>query len=180
MGKSTSFDQFNTWTYDLAQGDNGVWESQDDIPFSANHIMYVRAYDDTGLERFYVMGGQQGEDEHYGNTELMYEFVPSKPKGINQQWIQRASMDLKRGHSSSATRAYGCGLIMVAGTTNQPTGKIDRIDYYDIPSNSWTKIGNLGNNVNTAICVIYKDPSGQEWLWCTSPYGLYKKQKISL
>ena len=178
VGKSTSIDFFDTWTYNLAQGDNGVWVSQDNIPFGGNHIMYTRANDSKGMERFYVMGGQKGEDERYGNIDLMYEFVPSKPKGTNQQWVQRASMALKRGHSSSSTRPYGCGLIMVAGTTDRPTGKIDSIDYYDIPSDTWTQIGNLGSFVNTAICVIYADPLGQDWLWCTSPYGLYKKHMI--
>jgi hypothetical protein len=126
VGSSPSIDYFNTWTYNLSQGDAGVWVSQDDIPFSGNHIMYTRAYDNTGTERFYVMGGQEGEDEKNGNIDLMYEFVPSKPKGTNQQWIQRASMALKRGHASSSTRAYGCGLIVVAGTTNQPTNRKDR------------------------------------------------------
>jgi hypothetical protein len=179
-GKSASIDYFNTWTYDLAQGDAGVWVSQDDIPFSGNHIMYTRASDEMGMERFYVMGGQMAEDEKYGNIDLMYEFVPSMPKGKNQQWIQRASMAMKRGHASASTRAYGCGLIMLGGTTNRPIGKIDSIDYYDIPSNTWTKIGNLGEAENTPVCDIYADPDGKDWIWCTSPRSLYRQQKISI
>ena len=164
----------------MAQGDTGVWVSQDDIPFSGNHIMYARARDETGMERFYVMGGQMGEDERYGNIDLMYEFIPSMPKGTNQQWIQRASMALKRGHANGSTLAYGCGLIMLAGTTNRPTGKIDRIDYYDIPSNTWTQIGNLGEAENTPVCDIYTDPAGKDWVWCTSPRGMYRQQRISI
>ena len=179
-GDSHSVDYFDTWTYDLAQGDNGEWVSQDNCPFSGNHIMFTRAYDADGLERFYVMGGQQGEDERYGNIDKIYEFVPSKPKGSNQQWIQRANMLVKRGHANSSTRAYGCGLIMVSGTTNRPTGKIDSIHYYDIPTDAWSEIGHLGDAVNTPVCDIYKDPSGQDWVWCTSPRSMYRKQKISI
>lgn len=180
LGDSKSIDYFDTWTYNLAQGDHGVWARQDDIPYSGNHIMYARAYDAEGLERFFVMGGQEGENERNGNIDKMFEFVPSKAKGTEQQWIQRASMAIKRGHANASTRAYGCGLIMVAGTTNKPTGKIDRIDYYDIPSNTWTQIGNLGEPENTPVCDIYKDPMGQDWLWCTSPRDMYRKQKISI
>ena len=177
-GKSTSIDYFDTWTYRLAQGDNGVWVSQDDIPFSGNHIMYTRAYDGQGLERFFVMGGQEGEDERYGNLDTMYEFFPAKRQG--KQWVQRANMLIPRGHANSSTRAYGCGLILVSGTTNLPTGKIDSIHYYDIPTDTWQEIGSLGEKHNTPVCDIYADPSGQDWVWCTSPRGLYRQQKISI
>ena len=179
-GITHAVDCWNTWTYSLDQGDNGLWVSQDDIPFSGNHVMYTRAHDATGLERFYVMGGQTGEDEKFGNIKTMYEFVPSKPKGSNQQWLQRANMLVERGHASSSTRAYGCGLIMVSGTTNKPTGKIASIHYYDIPTDNWFDIGSLGVAQNTPVCDIYQDPSGQEWVWCTSPKNVYRKRKIIL
>ena len=142
--------------------------------------MYTRAYDAKGFEHFYVMGGQKGEDERYGNVKTMYEFVPSNRKGRKQQWIRRADMMIERGHANASTRPYGCGLIMVSGTTNRPVGKIDSIHYYDIPSNTWSDIGSLGEAHNTPVCDIYTDTSGQDWLWCTSPRGTYRKQKISL
>ena len=179
-GDSHSIDYVDTWTYNLTQGDRGEWVSQDDIPFTGNHIMYTRAYDENSLERFYVMGGQLGENERYANIDLMYEFVPSKPKGSNQQWIQRSNMLIKRGHANASTRSYGCGLIVVGGTTNRPTGKIDSIHYYDIPTNTWSEIGHLGEFQNTPVCDIYTDPLGQDWVWCTSPRKLYRKQKISI
>jgi len=67
------------------------------------------------------MGGQIGEDERSGNQDLMYEFIPTNPRG--KQWARRANMLVKRGHANEGTRPYGCGLIMISGTTDRPTGK---------------------------------------------------------
>jgi hypothetical protein len=49
-------------------------------------------------------------------------------------------MPFPHGHASSSTIAVSCSFIMVGGITNG-TGKTKEIMYYDIPSNTWTKVG---------------------------------------
>jgi hypothetical protein len=138
--------------------------------------MYSKGIDQNNKERYFIMGGQKGEDERYGNQKLMYEFIPDAPSG--KQWIRRADLLIERGHANASTRPYGCGIIMIAGTTNQPTGKIGSIHYYDIPSDTWTEIDNLGSDSNTPVCDIYTDSGRQDWVWCTSPRGLYRKKRL--
>jgi uncharacterized membrane protein len=62
-------------------------------------------------------------------------------------------MPFPRGHASSSTTAVSCGFIMVGGITNG-TGKTKDIMYYDIPSNTWTKVGENWFGVNTPVCAI--------------------------
>jgi len=83
-----------------------------------------------------------------------------------------------RGHASSSTLAYGCGLLIMAGSTNE-FGKTSDISYYSIPDNEWTKLGDLPASPNTPVCVVYTDPSSVDWLHCESPDGFSHKIMIS-
>jgi len=66
---------------------------------------------------------------------------------------------------------------MIAGSSNVEH-KQGSIHYFDYPSNKWYNIGDLNDNTNTPVCDIYTDKIGQDWVWCETPRGLSKKQKI--
>jgi hypothetical protein len=136
----------HTWMYVL--GSSAGWVRKTDIPFLSNHMSYVSAVDHLGRERLYFLGGQMAEDESDGNIDDNYEYDP-----INDTWIERARMPFARGHASSSTQAISCGYIVVAGTRNG-TGRTRDISYYDIPTDTWTKIGDLDAAINTPVCDI--------------------------
>jgi hypothetical protein len=125
------------------------WILKSDLPYASNHLSYVTATDDRGTERHYILGGQMGKDEANGNVADNYEW-----DAINEVWIKRQDIPFGRGHSSSSTRAISCGFIIVSGTRNG-TGITRDLSYYDIPSNNWTKIGDMWTGVNTPVCGIY-------------------------
>ena len=172
-GKGSAVDQNEAWQYDLGQGSNGVWVALPDIPYFANHISYATVYDQTGQEHHYFLGGQAGQNQNSGNFDLVYEYSL-----VSSTWIQRMRSDLPRGHASSSTFAYGCGLIVIGGNTNN--GKTGDISYYDVPSDAWTSIGNLGSTPNTPVCVVYTDLNDDDWIHCESPRGLSKRCKITI
>ena len=87
-------------------------------------------------------------------------------------------MPFTRGHASSSTRAMGCGFIIAGGSTNE-NGKTKDISFYDITTDTWTKIGELPNAINTPVCDIGVDG----YLYCESgwPNGTFShKRKIYL
>jgi Kelch motif len=142
-------DHPDTWKYSFANPGAG-WVKQTDLPLLANHLSSVTAKDGSGKEHHYWMGGQSGGNECCGNHAEVYEYVPDAQGG---QWIPRKFMPLTRGHAASSTKAIGCGFIIAGGTTNV-LGKITDVSYYDIPSDTWTKIGDLPKAKNTPVCAI--------------------------
>jgi hypothetical protein len=140
-------DHSNTWLLSLSNPAAG-WVGKAPMPFLANHMSSVTAKDATGKERHYFTGGQKGEDEHDGNQAEHFEY-----DAVNDQWFARKFMTLPRSHAASSTRAIGCGFIMVAGCTNGGL-KISDISYYDVPTDTWTKIGDLSSAINTPVCDI--------------------------
>ena len=147
-------DHRDTWKYSFGNPSAG-WVKQADLPLLSNHLSYVTVTDDTGKERHYWMGGQSLGNEAIGNHAEVYEYDVQ-----NNVWIQRASMPIPRGHASGSTRAIGCGFIIAGGTSNG-TGKTTDVSHYDIPSDTWTKIGDLPNAINTPVCDIKAGT-----LWC--------------
>jgi N-acetylneuraminic acid mutarotase len=145
--RPNTIDRPDTWMYSLANPSVG-WVKKADIPLLSNHLSYVTAKDATGKERHYWMGGQASGNEVNGNRAEVYEYDAEK-----NIWIQRASMLIPRGHASASTRAIGCGFIIIGGTTNG-TGKTTDVSYYDIPSDTWTKIGDLPSADNCLVCDI--------------------------
>jgi hypothetical protein len=111
IGNAHADEYNNTWSYDLSQGTAGVWVAKDAIPHSSNHISYATTRDANGLERHYFFGGQIGENEYAGNVKTVYEYV----HGPSPNWIRRQDMLLTRGHASSSSRPYGCGIIVIGG-----------------------------------------------------------------
>jgi len=170
-GKADADDQNDTWVYSLSNPGAG-WQKKADIPYHANHMSFVTARDETGKERHFFVGGQVDENEWSGNVKDNYEWDAQEEK-----WIKRADMPFTRGHSSESTRAIACGYIIAAGSTNE-FGKTKDISYYDIPSNTWTTIGEMPAAINTPVCDI-----AGGYLHCESGYskGFFSyKRKITV
>ena len=53
------------------------------------------------------------------------------------------------------------GYITAGGSSNSEGGHFADISYYDIPSDTWTKIGDLPEALNTPVCDMYDG-----WLYC--------------
>ena len=90
-------------------------------------------------------GGQCAQNEKTGNQPDNVELDYDK-----KVWIRRANITNARGHASSSTVPYGCGFIMAGGAMNNGNHTSD-ISYYNIETNSWTKIGDLVYEINTPI-----------------------------
>jgi hypothetical protein len=144
-GRPTSVNQPQTWMYEF---DNPGWKAMSDINFLSNHMSYVSTKDATGKTRHYFAGGQTGENEVSGNVADNYEW-----DAMAERWIERRDMPFTRGHASSSTTAVPCGYIIAGGATNE-FGKTNDVSFYDINSNSWTKIGELPMSLNTPVCAI--------------------------
>jgi N-acetylneuraminic acid mutarotase len=157
QGTQDTIDPPTTWMYDFDNKSAG-WLQKQDIPYVGNHISFVTAYDGNGKERHYFAGGQIGGDEWTGNLDNNVEWDAE-----NEKWIERKPMPSTKGHAASSTRAIGCGYIMVGGSSNSRRGETDDISYYDIPSDTWIKIGTLPKKMNTPVCDIYDG-----WLYCES------------
>jgi hypothetical protein len=145
-GNPNAVDYTDAWIYEL--NNPGKWNTLTSIPFKANHMSYVSTRDSSGKARLYFVGGQIGENEGSGNVKSNYEFDAGK-----LQWIKRKDMPFTRGHASSSTNAVPCGYIIAGGSTNE-FGKTNDVSFYDIASDSWTKIGTLPSAVNTPVCDI--------------------------
>jgi N-acetylneuraminic acid mutarotase len=146
-------DYNNSWLLPLNSNDgiNSTWTAKPSLPFLANHMSYVSAKDDRGVERYFALGGQRGGDEANGNRDDLYEY-----NAMNETWIQRRKMPIARGHSGSATMAVSCGFIIAGGAVNSGSSSQKQttdVSYYDIPSNTWSHVGNLTQGVRT-ICGI--------------------------
>lgn len=88
-------------------------------------------------------------------------------------------MLVERGHASSSTIPYGCGFLIMAGSTN--SGKTNSIHYYNIETDVWYDIGNLPAKKNTPVCVIYPDANGgDDWLLCESPKSFSETIQIKM
>jgi N-acetylneuraminic acid mutarotase len=168
-------DRDSTWELDL---DNQLagWVNRAPTQYKGNHISHVTAYYE-GRPRYYYLGGQLEQNEANGNQNDVMEWDQA-----SKSWIRRANMLMGRGHASSSTLAYGCGFIIIAGAINGGD-KTSDISYYAIDTDSWTKIGDLPENINTPVCDIVRNLSGSDWVYCqTGPIsGTFAyKSKISL
>ena len=171
-GNPDAVDYRHTWKLDLGNKGAG-WIAKTDIPFDSNHMSYVTTMDETLTERHFFVGGQVGENENTGNIKDNYEYDVG-----SDTWIKMRNMPYTRGHASSSTRAIGCGFLIAGGSTNE-FGKTKGVYYYSIPDNSWTKIGELPNAINTPVCDI--SPDG--YFYCESGWanGIFSyRRKITV
>jgi Galactose oxidase, central domain len=146
-GLPDAVDEPDTWMMNLNDA-VPVWTEQPDLPYLSNHMSYTSAVDDFGTVRYYFVAGQIGENEATGNVNDHYEWDIA-----TQDWLERAPMPFTRGHASSSTRGIGCGYLLAGGTTNE-YGMTKDIHYYDIPTDSWHKVGNLPAALHTPVCDI--------------------------
>jgi len=159
-------DYQHTWKLNLGNIGAG-WQTMTDIPYLANHMSYVTVRDSTKRERHIFVGGQVGEEEKTGNVSDNYEYDVA-----TDTWIKLADIPIPRGHSSSSTRAMGCGFWMAAGTTND-TGTTKDVSFYDIELNTWTHIGETRNPIKTPVCDFspYSNQMYCETGWSRSFYS---------
>ena len=144
-------DVVNTWKISIDALSSG-WNASAPFPYRGNHISSVTAKDSMGNERHFFAGGQIGENELDGNVGDMFEFMT-----LTETWIRRASLPTNRSHTTISTRAVGCGFVMAGGTVNSMTSKKNRtseILYYHVPTNRWTRIGNIPLPRATPVVVI--------------------------
>ena len=168
-GWESDKDYSNTWMYSFNKPSEG-WIPKAPLPYLANHLSYTTANKDaTGKERHYFFGGQTAHNEANGNKSDLFEY-----DAANDVWIKRTSLPIPRGHASSSTRAIGCGFIVAGGCINGGN-KITDVSYYDVPTDTWTKIGDLTDAINTPVC----DISTSGVLYCESGYamGSYSKKR---
>jgi hypothetical protein len=161
QGNRQAFDKNTTWAYSFDDPEAG-WQKMADLPFLANHMSFVTAKDENGKDRHFFLGGQKGENEWTGNVKDNYEWDSE-----GEKWIKHTDMIISRGHAASSTQAIGCGYIIAGGSSNENGGHTSDISYYDIPTNTWTKIGDLPEALNTPVCVIRDSilhcESGHPW-----------------
>lgn len=139
-------DHADTWALNLGNTAAG-WISMRDTPYIGNHIGFTTVKY-RGIERHYIMGGQIGDDEINSNLNYLYEYLPK----LNQ-WIPKAKLPIGRGHFASSVIPWNnCGFSIAGGSTN--LGKTSEITYYDITTDTWTKIGDLPQKIDTPACVI--------------------------
>lgn len=141
-GHYVATDTNRVWKYSFNNTSLG-WTSSAPIPYTGNHISYVVARDNMNRRRYFFLGGQIGENEWTGNLAHVYEFVPA-----TERWIQRTSMPFGRSHATASTMSVGCGFIIAGGAINtgSMTGskmQTSNVTYYDIPTDTWTTIGDL-------------------------------------
>jgi len=146
-GNPHAEDYTHTWKLNLGNIEAG-WETVSNIPFLANHMSYVTVLDAFSNERHIFVAGQVGENEFTGNIVANYEYVVE-----TDTWIKLKDMPFTRGHASESTRAMGCGFYIAAGSTNE-YGKTKDISFYDIERDTWTKIGETRNALNTPVCDV--------------------------
>lgn len=167
-GVGISIDFNTTWIYDF-QNPAAGWTDSSPLPFHGNHMSFVTAKDNLGRERHFILGGQEAENEDNGNTKEVYEWDAS-----SRSWIEHPDMPFTRGHAASATKAISCGFLMAGGTTND-YGMVPDISYYDVPTGKWTRLGELPNAVNTAVCDIGGGYLYCETGWATGKYSARRK-----
>jgi Kelch motif len=157
LGDAKATDVNNTYRYSFGNPSTG-WVATSPLPYQGNHLSYVTHTDINGNQRHFFLGGQVGQFECCRNNADNYEFIASTEK-----WVRRAPMIFGRGHASASTRPVACGFIIAAGSINTGNGstKLTRtsdVSYYNIPTDTWTSIGNLPINIATPLVDIH--PNG--------------------
>ena len=170
-GSQFAIDHRETWKYSFNNPGAG-WVRVADGIFLANHQQYATAIDASGNERHYIMGGQKGADEANGNLANLAEYDVAA-----NQWIPRKDMPIPRSHASSSTRPYGCGFIIITGTTNG--GRTDDVSYYEPSSDQWYYLGKAAVGLNTPVGVI-ASINGEDWMitetgWTGSNYSYRRR-----
>ena len=169
-GKPQAVDVNNTWKFNFLQSSMG-WVASTPVPYKANHLSTVTAKF-RNQERHFIVGGQISENEVIGNLVDVFEFFAS-----NETYVRRMSMPFGRSHTTISTRAIGCGFIVAGGSANSINSKKNRttnILYYDVPTNSWTSIGDIPMRLATPLVDVH--PNG--YMYFVNNRGTSRRELI--
>lgn len=139
-------DHNTTWMYSFNNPSNG-WVRKSDVLFRTNHMVTITATDANGRERHYAVGGMGGD-----TSSNIFSDV-AEYDATNNVWIRRNNMPFPRGHAGASTFAFGCGFIMVSGSTT--SGHVKDVTYYSPSDDTWTKIGDTRDSLNSPVCDIH-------------------------
>ena len=174
-GSRYAEDQPETWLYSFDNPTAG-WVRKANVIFTANHMQYVSTVDSSGKQRHYFVGGQVGQDEANGNLGDLAEYDFG-----SDTWTRRTNMPVPRSHANASTRAYGCGFLILSGTTNGQVRTKD-ISFYDPVADTWTYIGDVPNGLNVPVCVIAVI-NGSDQVLCETGYtnnNYSRRRKIGI
>ena len=167
-GRSHAVDVNNSWKFDFLRPSVG-WVASTSVPYKANHLSAVTTkFHDQ--DRHFIVGGQISEQEATGNLADLFEFIAS-----NETFIRRTSMPFGRSHTTISTRAIGCGFVVAGGSVNSVNGRKNRTAnmlYYDVPTNSWTSIGDIPRSLATPLVDIH--PNG--YIYFVNDKGTSRRQ----
>jgi len=166
LGIIYSIDKRDHWMLDLNNTEAG-WVEQPQILCKGNHLSSITGLDTSGRERHLFAGGQIGENRWFGQRDGLYEW-----DSIENVWTEHASIPFARSHAQASTIALGCGFIMTGGIERLNTA-LDDIHYYDIPTDTWTKVGTIPFRLNVPVCSVFDD-----YLYCTTGGLSHRRQFV--
>jgi hypothetical protein len=160
LGLRYTVDHNTTWQYYFDQPTEG-WIQRRDLPYMGNHVSSVAGVYQ-GVERYVVFGGQKKENEPEGNQDHMFEW-----NDTTKLWTPLKKLTLARGHASTSTIKYKCGIITAGGAINL-RHKTSDISFYSFDTDTWSKIGDLPQIVNTPVCDVVYDymNTRKDYLYC--------------
>jgi Kelch motif len=138
------------WELDLDYIMNG-WKERTNTPYIANHVGTTTVLYQ-GIERHYIVGGQEAHNEYSGQYHYLYEYDAN-----NNDWIQRANLPTGTSHIQSSVFSYkDCGMFVIGGKHNR--NQVSKsVLYYDIATNQWYKIGDTPSKISATVCDIMND-----------------------
>jgi N-acetylneuraminic acid mutarotase len=134
--------------WELSLANPIAWTARSASPYKANHVGFTTVVYQ-GVERHFMMGGQEAHNEWSGQLNRTYEYVST-----TDTWIQRASMLSGTSHIQSSVIPYNnCGVLVVGGKNNLASVSSDVV-YYDIGTNTWSKIGTTPTSISASVCDV--------------------------
>jgi Galactose oxidase, central domain len=127
------------------------WIQKNPTPYAAGHVGFT-SVKYQGIDRHYLMGGQQSHNTETGQFGHLFEY-----NSVSDTWTQKRSMLRNTTHIQSSVLPYKtCGLLVVGGKYSN-THTTNDIVYYDIGTNTWTKIGGIPSTVSSTVCDLIND-----------------------
>lgn len=139
-------DHGDTWVLNLKNLAAGWVDQGVKMPDPRNHQGAVRS-----CGRYYWVGGQHKENERSGNRVTCNEYFPD-----DQRWGSIADLPIPLGHISASTLPYRCGIIVIAGVTQQKA-RSKNIYYWEPKGNKWYFIGEYPLPLATPVCGIRRN-----------------------
>lgn len=132
---NSTVDHGDLWTLDLgatsATGDDSAtWATGlADMPAPRNHMAGVEL---NGL--LYAIGGQTGENEFTGNSDLVHRYDP-----VADVWTRVADLPIEIGHITASTFTANGRIFVITGVTENSVST-DTIYMYDPATDTWSSL----------------------------------------